>query len=344
MTPLLTAAPEPALTPVPWRRLGWVAWRRYRATLIATGVLLGIVAVYLVVRGEQMRQAYDAAHGCTPQASAACRFAWDSFQNAYGTIGFAGGVLVFIPGVLGAFAGAPLLARELETGTFRFAWTQGAGRLRWLLALVVPGAVGVVLVGVAYGALVSWYDQPLIGAGDLSRLLPSVFPVTGAAVVGWTLLAYAVGVLAGLLARRVVPALAATLAVWTGLAFLTADLRKYHYQAPLSTSNPMLTAGDQPVGLWWTHGGVRVGDAQVNQVLQAFGFQTSNGGGTVTAKPGGDLNDPFQYLMQHGYTQWTSYQPNSRYWAFQTIELTWLAVLSVLLLAATVWLVRRRGA
>jgi hypothetical protein len=48
--------------------------------------------------------------------------------------------------------------------------------------------------------------------------------------------------------------------------------------------------------------------------------------------------------MQHGYTQWTSYQPNSRYWAFQTIELTWLAVLSVLLLAATVWLVRRRGA
>ena len=27
--------------------------------------------------------------------------------------------------------------------------------------------------------------------------------------------------------------------------------------------------------------------------------------------------DPVQYLLQHGYTQWTSYQPDSRYWAFQ---------------------------
>ena len=47
---------------------------------------------------------------------------------------------------------------------------------------------------------------------------------------------------------------------------------------------------------------------------------------------------------QHGYTLWTSYQPVSRFWPFQWIEGGWLLALSVLLIAATVWLVRRRAA
>jgi hypothetical protein len=49
-------------------------------------------------------------------------------------------------------------------------------------------------------------------------------------------------------------------------------------------------------------------------------------------------------LIPHGYTQWTSYQPGSRFWPFQWIEGGWLLALSVLLIAATVWLVRRRAA
>ena len=51
-----------------------------------------------------------------------------------------------------------------------------------------------------------------------------------------------------------------------------------------------------------------------------------------------------QYLAQHGYTLWTIYQPGSRFWPFQWIEGGWLLALSVLLIAATVWLVRRRAA
>jgi len=48
-------------------------------------------------------------------------------------------------------------------------------------------------------------------------------------------------------------------------------------------------------------------------------------------------------LTPHGYTQWTAYQPASRFWAFQWIEGGWLLVLSALLIAGTVWLVRRRA-
>jgi hypothetical protein len=52
--------------------------------------------------------------------------------------------------------------------------------------------------------------------------------------------------------------------------------------------------------------------------------------------------DIVQYLTRHGYTEWTRYQPGSRFWPFQWIEGGWLLGLSVLLIAVTVWLVRRR--
>ena len=55
------------------------------------------------------------------------------------------------------------------------------------------------------------------------------------------------------------------------------------------------------------------------------------------------FGDPVQYLIQHGYTQLTTYQPASRFWPFQWIEGGWLLLLSVLLIAATIWLVRRRA-
>ena len=78
-------------------------------------------------------------------------------------------------------------------------------------------------------------------------------------------------------------------------------------------------------------------------MLQAVGVQPIDGG-NVQAAPGSSAVDPVAYLLQHGYTQLTSYQPDSRYWTFQWIELGWLTVLSVLLLAASIWLLRRRPA
>jgi hypothetical protein len=158
--------------------------------------------------------------------------------------------------------------------------------------------------------------------------------------------AYALGLFGGLLIRRVVPALAGGLAVWTGLAFLTAEVLRSHYRAPLVTTSQQLATGDLPIDQWWTRHGVRVNGAQINQALQAIGVQ-SDGGGNFQAQAGpggGGPIDPIQYLLGHGFSQVTSYQPDSRYWLFQWIEFGWLTVLSVLLIAVTLWLVRRRAA
>ena len=75
----------------------------------------------------------------------------------------------------------------------------------------------------------------------------------------------------------------------------------------------------------------------LGQVLQGAPQLTGKGGVPQSA-------DVTQYLAQHGYTLWTTYQPASRFWPFQWIEGGWLLALSVLLIAATVWLVRHRAA
>ena len=253
-TPLLTAVPAYVSRPVSWRHLGWVAWRRYRTALLGTAALLLLAALYLVVSGLGIRAGYAAVESCLPKGSADCRFAYQNFHNTYAQPGPFGAVLLFVPGIVGAFAGAPLLARELETGTFRYVWTQGVGRTRWLLGMLVPGALGVAAATAALGALVAWQQQPLIDSGIQQTLHASTFPLTGIAAAGWGLAAYSVGALAGLLIRRAIAAVAATLAVWTGFQFLAADFRP-NYQTPIATSRLQLAASDLPITQWWTHHG-----------------------------------------------------------------------------------------
>jgi len=320
---------DAGLRPVPWRRMAWVTWRQHRAALAGVAALLGALAVYLWLTGLQMRHAYAA--DCHSASSLACAM---NFTGRYGVTAIIVSIfLQAVPPLIGAFAGAPVLARELETGTFRYAWTQGFGRGRWALAkLVLLGAVVAAAAG-AFSVLFSWYNQPFVAAGYVMPLSTRVFDLRGVAFAAWTLTAFAIGALAGMLIRRVVPAIAATLAVYAGLAFATALWLREHYTAPLVTSNPNLPGSAWVVSQWYTKGGTFAFPARGIPIVRALSrfcpsFNVS----------------PAQCLARHGYTQWSSYQPGSRFWPFQWIEGGWLLALSVLLIAATVWLVRRRAA
>ena len=77
-----------------------------------------------------------------------------------------GYLLQVVPALIGAFVGAPVLAREFETGTFRYAWTQGFGRWRWTLAKLVPLAVVVTAAAGAFSVLFSWYYQPYLATAN----------------------------------------------------------------------------------------------------------------------------------------------------------------------------------
>jgi hypothetical protein len=140
--------------------------------------------------------------------------------------------------------------------------------------------------------------------------------------------------------RRVVPAIVATLAVYTGLAFATAGLLREHYLTPLVTSSPNVPGTAWIISQWWTKGGrFAFAGYPPGNLLNQF-CSPPQGPNAKQQAP----TTWAQCLAPHGYTQWTIYQPASRFWPFQWIEGGWLLALSVLLIAATIWLVHRRAA
>lgn len=102
--------------------------------------------------------------------------------------------IIVLPGLLGIFWGAALIARELETGTFRFAWTQGITRTRWMaVKLGVAGLASMAVTGLL-SLLVTWWSSPL----DTVSADPfGTFDERGLAPVGYAAFAFALGVTAG---------------------------------------------------------------------------------------------------------------------------------------------------
>src|ERR1022692_4953374 len=235
------------LRPVPWRRMAGVTWRQHRIALAGVAALLGALAVWLWIIGTPLHHAYAAATACHPASSAACQNLISTFNvsatsNFMGNKGPGGVLLQLVPVLIGAFVGAPVLARELETGTFRFAWTQGFGRWRWALAKLVLLAVVLAAATGAVGVLVSWYYQPEFGTGNQApgyetSPLVTLFSLREVTFPAWTLAAFTFGALAGMLIRRVVPAIVATLAVYAGLAFAAGGFLREHYLTPLVTTS-----------------------------------------------------------------------------------------------------------
>jgi ABC-2 family transporter protein len=343
----MPARPEQDATPgpVPWRRMAWVTWRQHRFALAGVAALLGGLALYLWLAGLQIHRDWTAAVVCHPASSGACGALAGYFISDWQPAQIIAVALQAVPALIGAFVGAPVLAREMETGTFRYAWTQGFGRSRWTLAKLVPLAVVAAAAAGAFSVLLTWYYQPFL-AGTLqyfNRPVPldaGIFDLHGVAFAAWTLAAFAIGALAGMLIRRVVPAIAATLAVYTGLAVAAGLYLREHYMTPLLVKNANAPGSAWILSQWWTKGGKPVSQDALSQVLQQGAPQLAGDGkGGIPQSP--TVN---QYLAQHGYALWTSYQPGSRFWPFQWIEGGWLLALSALLIAATVWLVRRRAA
>jgi hypothetical protein len=333
------------LRPIPWRRMAGVTWRQHRVALIGVAVLLGALAVYLWIAGLSLNHAYAAAVACQPASSVTCQ-GLDSTLDGMDNFLSNGFVLQVLPVLIGAFVGAPVLARELETGTFRYTWTQGFGRRRWAVGKLALLAIVVTAAAAAFGALLTWYYAPFVGNQSLglprtTPLTPALFDLRGIGFPAWTLAAFAIGALAGMLIRRVVPAIVATLVVYIGLAFAAAGFLRQHYLTPLLTSNGNNVPDNAwVISQWWAKDGrLAFGSYPPANILNQFCASSSASG----AKAGAPENWG-SCLMQHGFTQWTSYQPATRFWPFQWIEGGWLLALSVLLMAATVWLVQRRAA
>jgi len=265
----------------------WVMWRQHRVQALATVGALLVLGMFVLASGE----------------SAAAALSW----------------LPIVPLLVGVFWGAPLLAREFERGTHRLAWTQSVPRRTWLMAKFGWLGLAVTGAGLAVGLIVSAW----VTAFDADRFGDAaLFGGTGVAVGAWWLFAFLLGAAAGGWIRRLLPALAVTVAVFVVALFGMFQARD-EYAEPLRQVSEVAPVGTFTTGGGWlSPSGTEVDDPP----------ECANEG-----------NDTYlDCVRQAGYRSVVYYQPADRYWRFQWTEAGILLLGGLLLAGPVVWRVLRR--
>ncbi|MEV7185151.1 ABC transporter permease subunit [Kitasatospora sp. NPDC093102] len=302
---------------------------RHRPALLTLLTVMGAISLALLVHGWYLHTGLDrtGAADCDPSTDA-CLAKYKQFTRTYGDGLLELDTVVYvIGGVFGAFLGGPLLAREFEHGTVRFAWTQGAGRARWTAGGLVVGAAVLAVVAALFGLLLRWWSEPLAIRGGAFN--PDLFAQAPPVLVGRVLVAFGVAALAGAVLRRTVVAVGIGMAASVALPFLAHAVRS-HYMTPLEepvhTLNPLALDDRWVLSVWFS-------DPAGNRISADDFYHR------------GDSTAQWQSLLRDGgYTAHQVYQPADRFWPFQLIEFGWTTLLAVALCTAAVWWVRRRAA
>jgi hypothetical protein len=331
----------------------WLTWRQYRIQFAVGTALLAALCLLLVLTGLQFFAQYHAivtqcaARGGGGQNGANCSVGGGLFEGGP-TAGFVSLIVLAAPVLAGLFLGAPMVAAEFEAGTTQFAWMQGITRARWLAVkagwlLLAAAAWGGILA-----ALTTWWASPT-NAEHGSQFYPGRFDVLDLVPVAYAVFAMALGICAGALIRRTVPAMAVTLGGFIAARVAVVLWLRPHYLSPITVTRG-LTDAFTPAGSYWLISqGAR--DAAGQAIVGVNGEAQFNGVpiGSLPracaglATPQGTITSSCRAALS-GFRSFVTYQPASRFWTFQGIETGIFVALAVIALAVTAVVLIRRDA
>ena len=356
----------------------WLAWRQLRTQALVAASLLAALAVVLLLTGPSLRHFADtvvttcaAHHDCVAVTASFHRLA--HLASVYSLL------VTVVPVLLGVFWGAPLVARELEAGTYRLAWTQSVPRVRWILVRLAVVTLAAVAITGLLSVAVTWWQSPV----DRVNNSPfNSFESRDVLPVAYAAFCVTLGALVGALVKRTIAAMAATLGCFALVRYvvqqyvrpnLLAPLRlSQHYRAPLydGPSNRGITP---PNPADWVLSDQVLSPS--SKVLGQYGgigyhgtfdFHVSKNGSAVfrgvgrcpnrISNPPGHIRPQYPTPAQAHFLQAEiqrcvdsfhlrevlTYQPTSHYWPLQWSEAAIFTALAVALGAACVWWVRRR--
>jgi ABC-type transport system involved in multi-copper enzyme maturation permease subunit len=365
----------------------WLTWRQFRAQAITAAAALAAFAILLVVTESHLSSMYDSS-GLASCHGDACAGLADTFlQNLSSGGGFllipatgAYTVLYFVtilviliaPAIVGCFWGAPLIARELEAGTFRLTWNQSITRTRWLTVKLALIGVAAMAVTEAFSLIQAWWAAPIgkaVGFGGSASIFSEgrfgwfVFPTHGITPLGYAAFAFALGVTTGLLIRRPIPAMAITLAIFAAVQFITPLwIRPSLFPTSRTVTtfaaaaanvslrdNPKLTitAGAVPgqPGAWIiSSGGVNAAGQPVSAIPASCEQAVSSALGTHRGPAGvtGGSTAVNNCVASNGIRVTESYQPASHYWPLQWSETGMFLALALAMAGYCFWRLNRR--
>ena len=334
----------------------WMTWRQFRTPAVATGALLLVLLGGLVLTWAEVTE-LAAQTGYTGCQGDACRAAGEAFLQAlqpkwaseFHLAAIA--ALYLLPAVVGIFWGAPLVARELESGTYRMVFSQSVSRGRWLSVKLAFGGGAAGLGAGLLSLTLSEWAQPIDGA-SADRMNPLVFAARGIVPVGYAVLAFVVGVTAGLLLRRTVAAMAVTLLVIVGLQIAMPFVVRPWLAQPVTTISPLRVEGNYGISMSPDTGEMTLnlqpevrGDWVVSSTtITSTGAEFKGPADTTQCGPKAlrDRDTCPAWLEKQNLRLKVLHVPGARFWSLQWREFGVLLALAALLSLVNLWWIRRR--
>jgi hypothetical protein len=332
----------------------WLTWRQYRLQAAIAALILAAFATVMLVTGFQMAAQWH-------NLSAACSASRTCQNLTLGSVlGHDFAILSMLaPALFGALVGAPLIAHEFEARTSDFVWAQSITRTRWLAVKIGWLLLAAAVWGGVISALVTWWSGPR-NAAFANAFQPNYFDQQGLVPIGYSVFATALGIAAGAVLRRTLPAIAIVIGGFIGMRlWISQDLRM-HFLSPVTTYFSATVANfNAPAGA------IQVGGGLVNQAGQVItgplGSVMIDGVPSTSlpaacrklipasaSGPNGPSNNTLNAvsgcLQKAGWRQFDSYQPMSHYWPFQGIETGIYLAVAAALISLTFYVVLRRDA
>ncbi len=328
--------------------------RQFRTEAVIGFGLLAVLAIVLAITGIHLAQV-DHAFEARCRAAGTCALAPNPIVGEdQGLQALVPIIALVTPALIGLFLGAPLIAREFETGTFRLAWTQSVSRRRWLA--VKLGLVGLAAVAIAglLTWLVDWWQSPFDSVAQES-FGPLQFGFHGVAPIGYAAFAFALGVTAGVVLRRTVPAMSATLVGFVVARVAVTNWVRPNFAAPVHKSLSLLSATSHPVlelqapayklALVPPLVTVRNGWVYATEVADRSGHAPN----VLRACPALHATPASPQSVHACLTKLSAtfhtvvtYQPATRFWPFQWAELGAFLAAALVLCAFSYWWLRRQ--
>jgi hypothetical protein len=327
----------------------WFTWRQFRIPAAITAGALAVFGVLLLISARSVADLHTDVAACQGDCAGVVQsFLIQVRSGLSGNVyNAATGLTYALPALIGIFWGAPLVAREVETGTHRLAWNQSVTRTRWLaIKLAVVGAATAAATGVLAWSVTAWAQRIDSATGD--RVTPALFGARGIVPVAYAVFAFTLGVAIGMVVRRTVVAMGATLGIYAAAVAVMPLWIRGHLIPPrhetkaldianlgevMISSDGTMRAMGEPLPDTWV---------LANETLTPTGQVFTGPSNPSFCGPDAPARGCDDWIGTLGLRQDLVYHPGSHFWPLQWAEAGIFLGLAALLVGFCFWWIRRR--